>query len=60
MANKYPNEDYLNRNVSELYDIWESRKEYIEKDLWVIRNFLSEEEIAINPFALLSVTKLFI
>ena len=45
MANKYPNEDYLNRNVSELYDIWESRKEYIEKDLWVIRNFLSEEEI---------------
>lgn len=45
MANKYPNEDYLNMNVSELYDIWESRKEYIEKDLWVIRNFLSEKEL---------------
>ena len=25
--------------------IWEPRKEYIEKDLWVIRNFLSETEI---------------
>lgn len=25
--------------------IWEPRKEYIEKDLWVIRNFLSQEEI---------------
>jgi hypothetical protein len=25
---------------------WESKKEYIEKDLWVIRNFLSEEEIS--------------
>lgn len=35
-----------------MYDInpeeqayWESKKEYIEKDLWVIRNFLSQEEI---------------
>ena len=26
--------------------IWEPRKEYIEKDLWVIKNFLSEEEVA--------------
>jgi hypothetical protein len=45
MANKYSNEDYLNRNVSELSKIWEARKEYIEKDLWVIKNFLSEEEL---------------
>lgn len=29
----------------ELNDIWEPRKEYIDKDLWVIRNFLSQEEI---------------
>jgi hypothetical protein len=35
-----------------MYDInpevkayWESKKEYIEKDLWVIRNFLSTEEV---------------
>jgi hypothetical protein len=28
-----------------LKDIWEPRKEYIEKDLWVIRNFLSKEEL---------------
>lgn len=28
-----------------LKEIWEPRKEYIDKDLWVIRNFLSEEEI---------------
>jgi hypothetical protein len=26
-------------------EIWEPRKEYIEKDLWVIRNFLSAEEL---------------
>ena len=25
---------------------WEPKKEYIEKDLWVIRNFLTEEELA--------------
>jgi hypothetical protein len=25
--------------------IWEPRKEYIEKDLWVIRNFLTDEEL---------------
>lgn len=32
-------------NLDELRKIWEPRKEYIEKDLWVIRNFLSEEEL---------------
>lgn len=26
-------------------EYWESKKEYIDKDLWVIRNFLSEEEV---------------
>lgn len=30
----------------ELKAIWEPKKEYIEKDLWVIRNFLKEEELA--------------
>jgi hypothetical protein len=28
-----------------LADEWGPKKEYIEKDLWVIRNFLSEEEL---------------
>lgn len=28
-----------------LKDYWEPKKEYIEKDLWVIRDFLSEEEL---------------
>lgn len=28
-----------------LKDEWEPKKEYIEKDLWVIRNFLSQEEL---------------
>lgn len=32
--------------LKSLNEIWEPRKEYIEKDLWVIRNFLSEEELA--------------
>lgn len=32
-------------NLDELKKIWEPRKEYIEKDLWVIRNFLSDEEL---------------
>ncbi len=32
--------------IAELSAIWEPKKEYIEKDLWVIRNFLSEEELA--------------
>jgi hypothetical protein len=31
--------------LQEFKDIWEPRKEYIEKDLWVIRNFLSKEEL---------------
>jgi hypothetical protein len=29
-----------------LKDIWEPKKEYIEKDLWVIRNFLTQEELS--------------
>jgi hypothetical protein len=32
--------------LKSLKDIWEPKKEYIEKDLWVIRNFLTEEEIS--------------
>jgi hypothetical protein len=32
-------------SVEELAELWEPRKEYIEKDLWVIRNFLTEEEL---------------
>ena len=32
-------------SVEELAAIWEPRKEYIEKDLWVIRNFLTDEEL---------------
>lgn len=43
---KYKPEDYQEQDLSKLKEIWEPRKEYIEKDLWVIRNFLSEEEIA--------------
>lgn len=34
-----------NLSIAELKAIWEPRKEYIEKDLWVIRNFLTEEEL---------------
>ena len=37
--------DYKEFDVNKLKEIWEPRKEYIEKDLWVIRNFLSEKEI---------------
>lgn len=33
------------QKYEELKSIWEPKKEYIEKDLWVIRNFLSEEEL---------------
>jgi hypothetical protein len=29
-----------------LKDVWEPKKEYIEKDLWVIRNFLTPEELS--------------
>jgi hypothetical protein len=42
---KYNPEDYKERDVIKLAEIWEPRKEYIEKDLWVIRNFLSDEEL---------------
>lgn len=41
----YSSESYKERDVAKLSEIWEPRKEYIEKDLWVIRNFLSEEEL---------------
>lgn len=34
-----------NRFIASLAEIWEPKKEYIEKDLWVIRNFLTEEEL---------------
>jgi hypothetical protein len=34
-----------NLSIAELQAIWEPRKEYIEKDLWVIRNFLTEKEL---------------
>ena len=32
-------------NLDALKEIWEPRKEYIDKDLWVIRNIVSEEEL---------------
>ena len=44
-----PNYDLLEARdpdkLNSLKEIWEPRKEYIEKDLWVIRNFLSTEEL---------------
>lgn len=44
-----PNYDLLEvrdpQKLQNLKDIWEPRKEFIEKDLWVIRNFLSAEEL---------------
>ena len=42
---RYPEKDYKERNLEALSAIWEPRKEYIEKDLWVIRDFLSDEEL---------------
>lgn len=40
----------MNNNIffrdPELVEFWEPKKEYIEKDLWVIRDFLTEEELA--------------
>lgn len=42
---KYSKEEYNEQNLSTLSEIWEPRKEYIEKDLWVIRDFLSDEEL---------------
>ena len=41
----YSASDYKELDISKLKEIWEPRKEYIEKDLWVIRNFLSQEEL---------------
>jgi hypothetical protein len=41
----YAEEFYKEKDVLKLSEIWESKKEYIEKDLWVIRNFLSKEEL---------------
>lgn len=41
----YSEKFYKSGDVSKLSELWESKKEYIEKDLWVIRNFLSEEEL---------------
>jgi len=37
---------YPEAALQELREIWEPKKEYIEKDLWVIRNILTEEELA--------------
>jgi hypothetical protein len=34
------------KKLQAIKDIWEAKKEYIEKDLWVIRNFLTEEELS--------------
>ena len=34
------------QKLQDLKNEWEPKKEFIEKDLWVIRNFLSEEELA--------------
>ncbi len=42
---KYSNEDFKHLDLDTLSKIWEPRKEYIEKDLWVIRDFLSESEL---------------
>jgi hypothetical protein len=42
---KYISEEYKEKDIVKLKTIWEPRKEYIEKDLWVIRDFLSHEEL---------------
>ena len=42
---RYSSDDYQGKDIDKLKQTWESRKEYIEKDLWVIRNFLSDEEL---------------
>lgn len=41
----YPEEFYKSTDVFKLSEFWESKKEYIEKDLWVIRNFLIPYEL---------------
>lgn len=38
-------EDRNPEKLKSLRDLWEPKKEYIEKDLWVIRNFLTQEEL---------------
>lgn len=40
-----PVEAYTETDIDKLSEIWEPRKEYIEKDLWVIRNFLTQSEL---------------
>jgi hypothetical protein len=42
---RYPIKDYKERDIANLSAIWEPRKEYIDKDLWIIRDFLSDEEL---------------
>lgn len=42
---KLNNEAFLEMDLDKLSKIWEPRKEYIEKDLWVIRNFLTPSEL---------------
>jgi hypothetical protein len=45
-----PNYNLLSKadpdKLQTLKDIWEPKKEYIDKDLWVIRNFLTQEELS--------------
>lgn len=41
----YPAEYYTEQDINKLSEIWDSKKEYIEQDLWVIRNFLSKDEL---------------
>ncbi len=38
-------EAFFEMDIDKLSKIWEPKKEYIEKDLWVIRNFLTAEEL---------------
>ena len=42
---EYLESDYKEENLDTLESIWGPRKEYIDGELWVIRNFLSQEEI---------------
>jgi len=43
--NDLPREAFFETDLDKLLQIWERKKEYIEKDLWVIRNFLTDEEL---------------
>ena len=45
MSNYHLLEERDPSKYRQLKDIWEPKKEYIEKDLWVIRNFLSKSNI---------------